>query len=41
MKKNGFGRVISIISASVITPIPGLGVSNTFVVLWRIGPTSP
>ena len=29
MKKNGFGRVINIISTSVITPIPGLGVSNT------------
>lgn len=29
MKKNSFGRVINIISTSVITPIPGLGVSNT------------
>ena len=29
MKENSFGRVINIISTSVITPIPGLGVSNT------------
>ncbi len=29
MKKEGFGRIINIISTSVKTPIPGLGVSNT------------
>lgn len=29
MKKEGFGRVINIISTSVKAPIPGLGVSNT------------
>ena len=29
MKKNGFGRIINIISTSVKAPIPGLGVSNT------------
>ena len=29
MKETGFGRVINIISSSVIQPIPGLGVSNT------------
>lgn len=29
MKKNGFGRIINIISTSVKQPIPGLGVSNT------------
>lgn len=29
MKKAGYGRIINIISTSVVTPIPGLGVSNT------------
>ncbi|MDP7430930.1 MAG: SDR family oxidoreductase, partial [Flavobacteriales bacterium] len=29
MKKDGFGRIINIISTSVKAPIPGLGVSNT------------
>ena len=29
MKKEGYGRIINIISTSVKTPIPGLGVSNT------------
>jgi 3-oxoacyl-[acyl-carrier protein] reductase len=29
MKESGYGRVINIISTSVIAPIPGLGVSNT------------
>ncbi|MNL47128.1 Bacilysin biosynthesis oxidoreductase YwfH [compost metagenome] len=29
MKKNSYGRVINIISTSVKTPIPNLGVSNT------------
>ncbi len=29
MKKNGFGRIINIISTSVKTPLKGLGVSNT------------
>ena len=29
MKKENFGRIINIISTSVKTPIPGLGVSNT------------
>lgn len=29
MKKKGFGRIINIISTSVKTPLPGLGVSNT------------
>jgi 3-oxoacyl-[acyl-carrier protein] reductase len=29
MKKLGFGRIINIISTSVKTPLPGLGVSNT------------
>lgn len=29
MKKEGFGRIINIISTSVKTPIPNLGVSNT------------
>jgi len=29
MKKEGFGRIINIISISVKIPIPGLGVSNT------------
>ncbi len=29
MKEAGFGRIINIISTSVKTPIPGLGVSNT------------
>ena len=29
MKKQGFGRIINIISTSVKTPLPGLGVSNT------------
>ena len=29
MKDNGYGRIINIISTSVITPIEGLGVSNT------------
>ena len=29
MKKNGFGRIINIISTSVKTPLRGLGVSNT------------
>ncbi len=29
MKKNGFGRIINVISTSVKQPIPGLGVSNT------------
>ncbi len=29
MKKEGYGRVINIISTSVKAPIPGLGVSNT------------
>lgn len=29
MKREGYGRIINIISTSVKTPIPGLGVSNT------------
>ncbi len=29
MKQAGFGRIVNIISTSVKTPIPGLGVSNT------------
>jgi len=29
MKKAGYGRIINVISTSVKTPIPGLGVSNT------------
>jgi 3-oxoacyl-[acyl-carrier protein] reductase len=29
MQKEGFGRIINIISTSVKEPIPGLGVSNT------------
>ena len=29
MQESGYGRIINIISTSVITPIPGLGVSNT------------
>lgn len=29
MKKQGFGRIVNIISTSVKEPIPGLGVSNT------------
>ena len=29
MKKAGYGRIINIISTSVLAPIPGLGVSNT------------
>ncbi|TVQ50862.1 MAG: SDR family oxidoreductase, partial [Phycisphaerales bacterium] len=29
MKDAGFGRIVNIISTSVITPIKGLGVSNT------------
>ena len=29
MKKEGFGRIVNIISTSVKSPIPGLGVSNT------------
>ena len=29
MKKEGFGRIVNIISTSVKAPIPGLGVSNT------------
>lgn len=29
MKQAGYGRIINIISTSVIAPIPGLGVSNT------------
>jgi len=29
MKESGYGRIVNIISTSVITPIPGLGVSNT------------
>jgi 3-oxoacyl-[acyl-carrier protein] reductase len=29
MKQNGYGRIINVISTSVKTPIPGLGVSNT------------
>ena len=29
MKKEGFGRIVNIISTSVIEPIQGLGVSNT------------
>ncbi|MEQ9095846.1 MAG: SDR family oxidoreductase [Phycisphaerales bacterium] len=29
MKKNGYGRIVNIISTSVRCPIPGLGVSNT------------
>ncbi|HMJ45755.1 MAG TPA: SDR family NAD(P)-dependent oxidoreductase, partial [Ferruginibacter sp.] len=29
MKKEGYGRIINIISTSVKQPIPGLGVSNT------------
>ncbi|PWT94658.1 MAG: short-chain dehydrogenase [Bacteroidetes bacterium] len=29
MKKDGFGRIVNIISTSVKEPIPGLGVSNT------------
>ena len=29
MRESGYGRIINIISTSVIAPIPGLGVSNT------------
>ena len=29
MKKEGYGRIVNIISTSVKAPIPGLGVSNT------------
>jgi 3-oxoacyl-[acyl-carrier protein] reductase len=29
MKESGYGRIINIISTSVVAPIPGLGVSNT------------
>ena len=29
MKKEGYGRIINVISTSVKAPIPGLGVSNT------------
>lgn len=29
MRREGFGRILNIISTSVKTPIPGLGVSNT------------
>jgi 3-oxoacyl-[acyl-carrier protein] reductase len=29
MRRAGFGRIINIISTSVLQPIPGLGVSNT------------
>jgi 3-oxoacyl-[acyl-carrier protein] reductase len=29
MRKSGYGRIINIISTSVLTPIRGLGVSNT------------
>ena len=29
MKKNGYGRIINVISTSVKQPLPGLGVSNT------------
>lgn len=29
MKEAGYGRIINVISTSVVTPIPGLGVSNT------------
>lgn len=29
MKETGYGRIINIISTSVVAPIPGLGVSNT------------
>lgn len=29
MKKSGFGRIVNVISTSVIAPIAGLGVSNT------------
>ena len=29
MKKEGFGRIVNVISTSVKSPIPGLGVSNT------------
>ncbi len=29
MKAKGYGRIINVISSSVYTPIPGLGVSNT------------
>lgn len=29
MKKEGFGRIVNVISTSVKAPIPGLGVSNT------------
>ncbi len=29
MRESGYGRIINIVSTSVIAPIPGLGVSNT------------
>jgi 3-oxoacyl-[acyl-carrier protein] reductase len=29
MRESGYGRIINIISTSVVAPIPGLGVSNT------------
>lgn len=29
MRKSGYGRIINIISSSVVTPLPNLGVSNT------------
>ncbi len=34
MREAGYGRVINIISTSVIAPIPGLGVSNTTRANW-------
>ena len=29
MREQGYGRIVNIISTSVVTPIRGLGVSNT------------
>ena len=37
MKKEGFGRIVNIISTSVKSPIPGLGVSNTIEQQLQIG----
>lgn len=47
MRDAGFGRIINIVSTSVVTPIPGLGVSNVIrsamnnwmrTLAWELGP---
>jgi len=47
MRANGFGRIIAIVSTSVVTPIPGLGISNVIraamgnwmrTLAWELGP---